>query len=336
MRYFIHPDVVAVRVILHLILLSLLLVGAASAAPLTGEAQHVIIVMKEQAPASAGPAELAAFADQSQGDVIATLDKMGAADVTPLWSVNAVAATLSPEEVQKIAARSDVAMVVPDRIVTIDADTPSEKGERGINFYKPAGETIDYINPPPMDSEDIAWGVDWIEAPEVWENGFNGTGVTVAVVDTGIYADHPDLAGKVVDWDDLVNYRTVPYDDHGHGTHCAGTIAGTGASGTKTGVAPGARLIGIKVFDSNGSANSSTVIRGFERAVELGADVISYSAGSIWFYGDGDYQAIDASGLEIEIPVENWNDGFDPGFICLEVEAPASSAFGWRRRFIQR
>ncbi|HRD26612.1 MAG TPA: S8 family serine peptidase, partial [Methanoculleus sp.] len=246
------------RVILHLILLSLLLVGAASAAPLTGEAQHVIIVMKEQAPASAGPAELAAFADQSQGDMIATLDKMGAADVTPLWSVNAVAATLSPEEVQKIAARSDVAMVVPDRIVTIDADTPSEKGERGINFYKPAGETIDYINPPPMDSEDIAWGVEWIEAPEVWQNGFNGTGVTVAVVDTGIYADHPDLAGKVVGWDDLVNYLTEPYDDYGHGTHCAGTIAGTGASGTKTGVAPGARLIGIKVFDSNGRANSST------------------------------------------------------------------------------
>lgn len=318
---------VAVRVILHLILLSLLLVGAASAAPLTGEAQHVIIVMKEQAPASAGPAELAAFADQSQGDVIATLDKMGAADVTPLWSVNAVAATLSPEEVQKIAARSDVAMVVPDRIVTIDADTPSEKGERGINFYKPAGETIDYINPPPMDSEDIAWGVDWIEAPEVWENGFNGTGVTVAVVDTGIYADHPDLAGKVVGWDDLVNYLTEPYDDYGHGTHCAGTIAGTGASGTKTGVAPGARLIGIKVFDSNGRANSSTVIRGFERAVELGADVISYSGGiPIEFYGDEDYQAIDASGLEIEIPVENWNDGFDPGFICLEVEAPLYSA----------
>jgi len=311
---------------LHLILLSLLLVGAASAAPFTGEAQHVIIVMKEQAPASAGPAELAAFADQSQGDVIATLEKMGAADVTPLWSVNAVAATLSPEEVKKIAARSDVAMVVPDRVVTIDAAASSEKGERGLNFYKPAGEVIDYINPPSTSSEHIAWGVDWIEAPEVWENGFNGTGVTVAVVDTGIYADHPDLADKVVAWDDLVNGLPHPYDDHGHGTHCAGTIAGTGASGTKTGVAPGADLIGIKVFDSDGTANTSTVIRGFERAVELGADVISYSGGSIEFSDDvGDYLAINTSGIEIEIPVVNANDGFDPGFMFLEVEAPLYS-----------
>jgi len=311
---------------LHLILLSLLLVGAASAAPLTGEAQHVIIVMKEQAPASAGPAELAAFADQSQGDVIATLEKMGAADVTPLWSVNAVAAALSPEEVEKIAARSDVAMVVPDRVVTIDAAASSEKGERGINFYKPAGEAIDYINPPSMSSERIAWGVDWIEAPEVWENGFNGTGVTVAVVDTGIYADHPDLAGKVVAWDDLVNGLPHPYDDHGHGTHCAGTIAGTGASGIKTGVAPGADLIGIKVFNSEGRGNTSTVIRGFERAVELGADVISYSGGSIVFSDDGGgYQAINTSGIEIEIPVVNANDGFDPGFMFVEVEAPLYS-----------
>ena len=172
---------VAVRVILHLILLSLLLVGAASAAPLTGEAQHVIIVMKEQAPASAGPAELAAFADQSQGDVIATLDKMGAADVTPLWSVNAVAATLSPEEVQKIAARSDVAMVVPDRIVTIDADTPSEKGERGINSTnRRARRSITSTSADGLRGYRLGRGL--IEAPEVWENGFNGTGVTVAVV----------------------------------------------------------------------------------------------------------------------------------------------------------
>ncbi len=60
--------------------------------------------------------------------------------------------------------------------------------------------------------------------------------------------------------------------------------------------------------------------------MELGADVISYSGGSIWFSDDGSvYETINASGIEIEIPVVNDNDGFDPGFICLEVDAPLYS-----------
>ncbi len=67
--------------------------------------------------------------------------------------------------------------------------------------------------------------------PQIWDLGYTGKGVKVAIVDTGIDAGHPDLKGKVVQWKDFVNNKEAPYDDFGHGTHCAGTIAADGDNG---------------------------------------------------------------------------------------------------------
>jgi len=127
------------------------------------------------------------------------------------------------------------------------------------------------------------WGVEWIWVDKL-RSGINGSGVRVAVVDTGI-AEHPDLAGKIIAWKDFVNNFSYPYDDNGHGTHVAGIIAGN-----VTGVALGVKLIGVKVFDSSGSAGVSDVIAGFQWAAENNASVISYSGGAIYideFNGTG-------------------------------------------------
>ncbi|MCQ1537746.1 S8 family serine peptidase [Methanocalculus taiwanensis] len=312
--------------ILSLALILLLTAGTVAAAPFAGEPQHVIIVMKDRPADDADYLELNAFAEASQRDIISSVNRMSVDEPRSLWSVNAIAATLTEEQVKQVAARPDVARVVPDRIVTLDLtkDTGlAENGDRRMRFFRPATDNeIEWIDPAYPYEEDIAWGVSWIEAPEVWANGFDGTGVTVAVIDTGIKADHPDLAGKIVGWADLVNSRTDPYDDHGHGTHCAGTVAGMGAGGIYTGVAPGADLIGVKVFNSGGSGNTSTVLAGFEKAVELGADVISYSGGAIGFDSDWDEIVLDSSeGIDIPINVSNFNDGFDPTFILLWLES---------------
>ena len=74
--------------------------------------------------------------------------------------------------------------------------------------------------------------------------------VTIAVVDTGIDASHVDLnGGKVIGWKDFINSKTVPYDDHGHGTHVSSIATGTGAGNPDyRGVAPGAALVGVKVL----------------------------------------------------------------------------------------
>ncbi|TCO47393.1 S8 family peptidase [Actinocrispum wychmicini] len=119
-----------------------------------------------------------------------------------------------------------------------------------------------------------------IGAPQAWAAGFDGTGTTVAVLDTGYDATHPDLAGKVVG---SANFTPSPdtSDKFGHGTHVAATIAGTGAAagGTRKGVAPGAKLIVGKVLDDTGSGEFSWILQGMEWAAASGAKVVNLSLG---------------------------------------------------------
>ncbi|MFI7487483.1 S8 family serine peptidase [Micromonospora echinaurantiaca] len=119
-----------------------------------------------------------------------------------------------------------------------------------------------------------------VGAPEAWAAGYDGAGVTVAVLDSGIDAGHPDLAGQV---DEAVSF--VPGEDvsdvHGHGTHVASTIAGTGAAsgGDRKGVAPGADLIVGKVLGNDGYGQDSWIIAGMQWAAESGANVVNMSLG---------------------------------------------------------
>ncbi|MBB5786086.1 S8 family peptidase [Jiangella mangrovi] len=119
-----------------------------------------------------------------------------------------------------------------------------------------------------------------VGAPEAWAAGFDGTGVTVAVLDTGIDPQHPDLANRIVGSRSFVPGEEVT-DGHGHGTHVASTVAGSGAGsdGRYTGVAPGARLLVGKVLSDGGSGSSTGIIEGMEWAVEQGARVVSMSLG---------------------------------------------------------
>ncbi|BCU82565.1 serine protease AprX [Polycladomyces abyssicola] len=127
-----------------------------------------------------------------------------------------------------------------------------------------------------------------VGAPQVWSGGNEGEGVTIAVVDTGIHP-HPDLTqptNRIIAFKDFVKGKTNPYDDNGHGTHCAGCAAGNGyrSSGKYRGAAPKARLVGVKVLDKMGSGSLSTVIEGIQWCIdhrdEYGIRVISLSLGS--------------------------------------------------------
>lgn len=102
--------------------------------------------------------------------------------------------------------------------------------------------------------------------------GFTGKDVTVAVIDTGIFP-HPDLTypeNRIAAWNDMINGRSAPYDDNGHGTHVAGIIAGNGTAsrGKYVGMAPDVKVVGIKALDSEGSGNTSDIISAIEWCVE--------------------------------------------------------------------
>jgi subtilisin family serine protease len=118
-----------------------------------------------------------------------------------------------------------------------------------------------------------------IGAPEAWAAGLTGSGITVAVLDTGILADHPDLAGKVLEAVDFTNTRPDASDNVGHGTHVAGIIAGTGAAsgGRYRGIAPDAALISGKVCATS-SCTLSAIIAGMEWAAPR-ARIVSMSLG---------------------------------------------------------
>jgi subtilisin family serine protease/WD40 repeat protein len=124
-----------------------------------------------------------------------------------------------------------------------------------------------------------AWGVDKINAHRAWHGlGTTGKDIKVAVIDTGIQADHPDLDGRVVAWADFINgQQKNAYDDEGHGTHVAGSIAGNGADGIITGVAPDVLLMGAKVLDHEGKGTNQTVLSGLQWAAENDADIINLS-----------------------------------------------------------
>ncbi|MGW0435551.1 S8 family serine peptidase [Micromonospora sp. NPDC003197] len=121
-----------------------------------------------------------------------------------------------------------------------------------------------------------------IGAPVAWGRGQTGTGVTVAVLDSGIDLDHPDFAGKVATSKDFSGTGSVE-DGNGHGTHVASIIAGSGAAadGSYQGVAPGAGLAVGKVLDDSGSGNFDAVLAGMQwAAVEVGARVVNMSLGN--------------------------------------------------------
>ncbi|MEO3795833.1 S8 family serine peptidase [Nonomuraea sp. B10E15] len=143
---------------------------------------------------------------------------------------------------------------------------------------------------------DLAESVPMIGAPQAWAGGHDGSGVKVAVLDTGVDAEHPDLAGRITGSRSFIPGQEVR-DGHGHGTHVASTIAGSGAAagGKFKGVAPGAELIVGKVLSNEGSGTDSQIIEGMEWAAASGAKVISMSLGGDATDGtDPMSQAVDA------------------------------------------
>ncbi|GIE95607.1 S8 family serine peptidase [Paractinoplanes rishiriensis] len=117
-----------------------------------------------------------------------------------------------------------------------------------------------------------------VSAPQAWQAGYTGTGAKVAVLDTGIDATHPDVAGQIVEKADFTVEGGDAVDRFGHGTHVAAVAAGTGAAsgGARKGVAPGAKLLVGKVLDDSGEGTDSMVIAGMEWAASR-APVVNMS-----------------------------------------------------------
>lgn len=160
-----------------------------------------------------------------------------------LWLTGSAVMTVTVEQLRRVAARNDVVSVAnnkPMLVLCLDVSRPL------------------------------------IRADQVETLGIDGTGVTVAVIDTGVDAAHPALTGVVASQQDLTGEGTG--DMHGHGTHCAGIVASQDR--TRRGIAPGARVADIKVLDQTGGGTPGNIVAGFQAAVTAGVQVVSASLGA--------------------------------------------------------
>jgi serine protease len=118
------------------------------------------------------------------------------------------------------------------------------------------------------------YALDLVGAPNAWLTS-TGEGVVIAVLDTGVDLEHPDLQGRLLAGRDLVDGDDEPDDDDGHGTHVAGIAAAATNNGEGiAGTAPGAMLLPIRVLDAAGEGSAGVLARGIRWATEHDADVI--------------------------------------------------------------
>lgn len=187
---------------------------------------------------------------------------------TPLTLVCGI---FSKSRSQSLLSREDVAFAQPDRTLSHVADSNGSDASAG--------------------DKTLPWGIDRIDADVAHAQGATGSGVDVAVIDGGIDAAHDDLRSNIADPDVDENHesweecsgdhcRQPWYDDGGHGTHVAGTIAADRGDTGIVGVAPGATLHALKVCSAGGGCRTSAIVEAIRYAAENGWDVLNLSLGS--------------------------------------------------------
>jgi len=109
-----------------------------------------------------------------------------------------------------------------------------------------------------------------------YQSGYDGSGIIISIIDTGIDLNHPDLNGQIIGGYDFVDNDEVPEDVNGHGTQVAGIIA---ANGNLKGIAPNSKILMYKVSEDGESVPSNLIIKAIEKSIEDGADIINISLG---------------------------------------------------------
>jgi bacillopeptidase F len=188
---------------------------------------------------------LKARANQDQKALRLFLEQQGVTHVRSLWINNALAIRAGPAMIRRLARFPEVESIQPDAIVRLEVGDLKS----------------DHPGVPQRHLEAIG-------APALWSLGFDGTGIVVANMDTGVDMNHPDLIGRwrggQNSWKDVHGQYPLPYDYSGHGTATMGIMVGGNYSGTVIGAAPGAQWIAVKIFDDNGESPYSRIHEGFQ------------------------------------------------------------------------
>lgn len=279
--------------------------------------------------------ELQLISQRSQKDVLKDLQQGQRAalvdDVRTFWIINAVGCSMTRDMVEAVSERPDVKYVMKDLETHL---SDAEESEKVIIDVDKDGTTN-------------AWNVTKVNADQVWELGYTGAGVIVAVIDSGVNYNHTDIANNM--WDggtayphhgwDFVNNDNDPMDDRGHGSHCAGTVSSSGTNGKQCGIAKDAKIMALKVLDASGNGNFSDTWAAIEFAVSHGANVLSLSLGAPGVGGYWPARVIMENvlhcGIVASVAAGNVGDKFDSNGdlkypIPFNVDLPGNCPSPWR------
>ena len=175
----------------------------------------------------------------------------GGTRIRELWAINALAAEVSVELLDELSRRPEIESIRYDATLTEPRMSASMGGATG-------------------------WNLDAVGAPQLWQLGWTGQGVVVATLDSGVDADHPDLApayrGGTNSWFDPHGENAMPHDVSGHGTHVMGLIVGGNNSGDPIGMAPDASWIAAKIFNNAGTTTLSVIHESLQWVLDPDAD----------------------------------------------------------------
>ena len=217
--------------------------------------------------------EFKLFSEKEQSDVMSILhaekDNNNVSDITSHWLSNAISCKASRDVIYLLSRHNDITLIGYDEMKYMVYDNVTEDVVEDNRDF------------------DMTDNITMVNADKVWNMGYTGKGVVVAVLDSGVNYNHIDLADHL--WDggsqypnhgyNIIGNNNDPMDNFGHGTHCAGTVCGDGTSGLHTGIAPDATLMCVKVLDDYGYGSTSAFNSGMEFAIEHQADIISMSLG---------------------------------------------------------
>ena len=247
--------------------------------------------------------ELTTFSHETQTDILDFLkqNSNSVKDIKPLWVTNVISCKATKGIINQLAERDDINRIDYDefrKMITTKQEDKSKNNEK-----------------------EITWNITRVNADDVWSLGYDGNGVLVSVLDTGLNYNHTDISDHL--WDggttypnhgyDFVNDDNDPWDEggdaNGHGTHCAGTVAGDGTSGSQTGIAPNADIMALKVLSGDGSGTESGVWNAIQFSIDNDVDVMSMSIG--WQHSWG-------------VDRESWRNSMNSALAAGVVAAVAS------------
>ncbi|NOT84739.1 MAG: S8 family serine peptidase [Methylococcaceae bacterium] len=211
------------------------------------------------------------------------------------WIFNGFSVTATPNVIMALANRTDVETIEADEINIVPAAMPPEPN------------------------------LSLIRVPDIWIQSFNGQGVVIANLDSGVDNTHPDLAnrwrGGANSWFDPYAQHATPYDPTGHGTWTMGLMVGGDAGATSIGVAPGAQWIAAKIFKDNGTATATGIHLAFQWLLDPDNNPTTADAPDVvnnsWAYGtpgcnlafQPDLQALVAAGIVPVFAAGNYGPG---------------------------